>query len=49
MWETNTFAASFHARLNVAPQAKFQTGTHSGCGTDCFNLCHKFRSTVAGF
>jgi hypothetical protein len=20
MWETNTFIASFHARLNVAPQ-----------------------------
>jgi hypothetical protein len=22
MWETSTFAASFHARLNVAPQAE---------------------------
>jgi hypothetical protein len=23
MWETNTFAASFHARLNVAPRVRF--------------------------
>jgi hypothetical protein len=23
MWETSTFAASFHARLNVAPLANF--------------------------
>jgi hypothetical protein len=22
MWETSTFTASFHARLNVAPQAQ---------------------------
>jgi hypothetical protein len=23
MWETSTFTASFHARLNVAPRAEF--------------------------
>src|SRR6266851_10371468 len=31
MWETNTLAASYHARLNVAPQHEFGPGRIPGC------------------
>src|SRR5260370_42449943 len=31
MWETSTFAASFHARLNVAPQREFGRGADTSC------------------
>src|ERR1700686_3006157 len=55
MWETSTSAASFHARLNVAPQTRsgMSWATARGAGASArgqlFLLCHKFRSTVAGF
>src|SRR5271169_7257157 len=59
MWETTTSAASFHARLNVAlprhfrdrSTAKFhkQYKSHKDRGRAGASICHKLRSTVAGF
>src|SRR6187402_2481568 len=66
MWETNTFAASFHARLNVALRHVIRRHSRLAspeiadkgriCGSPAltlrgatFSICHKFRSTVAGF
>src|SRR6476660_756873 len=61
MWETNTFIASFHARLNVAlrhdgeagyrtvPQSPGRPGNGVNGSRPAASICHKFRSTVAGF
>ena len=48
MWETNTLAASFHARLNVALTGYFQQTSVNPAFPAATN-CHKFRSTLAGF
>src|SRR5260221_5405041 len=48
MWETSTLAASFHARLNVARQARFRPW-RGGCVNVAALKFYKFRSTEAGF
>jgi len=57
MWETNTFAASVHARLNVALGVQSWRvdvvnrgeGPDSGPAIPSATFCHKLRNTVAGF
>jgi hypothetical protein len=48
MWETNTFNASFHARLNVASGAVSAVKAGLTLLFAATN-CHKFRNTLAGF
>jgi hypothetical protein len=38
MWETNTFAASFHARLNVAPIGDFRAKVALTLAAGGYNL-----------